>query len=240
MTGNLDDLRERYLRAQLAGDRREAVRVVIESGFERGASVRELQAHVVQAAQNEIGRLWQLNQVTIAQEHMATAISQLALAALFERAPGGKPYGKTIAIACVEGELHDMPARLVADYLELDGFDVRYLGANVPQDHLVSMIRAEVPDVIGLSVTMSFNMPALREAVPRLRAVTSAPIFVGGHAIDLSRTTAVALGVEIVGNLPDELLATARRLAGIGKRGPDTRGPDTRGPDTRGPETRSE
>jgi len=94
--------------------------------------------------------------------------------------------------------------------------------------------------VIGLSVTMSFNMPALREAVPRLRAVTSAPIFVGGHAIDLSRTTAVALGVEIVGNLPDELLATARRLAGIGKLGPDTRGPDTRGPDTRGPETRSE
>ena len=69
--------------------------------------------------------------------------------------------------------------------------------------------------MIGLSVTMSFNMPALREAVSRLRATTPAPIFVGGHAIELSRTTAVALGVEAVGKRPEELLATARRLAGV-------------------------
>lgn len=215
MTGNLDDLRARYLRAQLAGDRREAVRIVVEHGLERGASVQELQAHVVQAAQDEIGRLWQLNQVTIAQEHMATAISQLALAALFERAPAGKRHGKEIAIACVEGEHHDLPARLVADYLELDGFDVRYLGANVPHDDLVSMIRAEPPDVIGLSVTMSFNMPSLREAVTRLRAITAAPIFVGGHAIELSRAGALALGVEVASKRPEDLLATARRLAGV-------------------------
>ena len=139
---DLRDLRDRYLRAQLAGDRREAVRVVVEHGLARGASVHEVQTHVVQAAQDEIGRLWQLNQVTIAQEHMATAISQLALAALFERAPARKPHGKEITIACVEGELHDLPARLAADYLELDGFDVRYLGANMPHDNLVWMIRA--------------------------------------------------------------------------------------------------
>jgi methanogenic corrinoid protein MtbC1 len=213
--GQLADLRERYLQAQLAGDRREAVRIVVEQGLARGASVRELQAQVVQAAQDEIGRLWQQNLVTIAQEHMATAISQLALAALFERAPARAAHGKRIAVACIEGEHHDLPARLVADYLELDGFDVHFFGANVPQDDLVAMMRAESPDVIGLSVTMSFNMPALRDAVARLRAVTTAPIFVGGHAIELSRAAALALGVEVAGKRPDELLATARRLAGV-------------------------
>jgi hypothetical protein len=65
--------------------------------------------------------------------------------------------------------------------------------------------------------------------VPRLRAVTTAPIFVGGHAINLSRTTAAALGVEIVGNLPDELLATARRLAGVDQLGPGKLGSEARG-----------
>lgn len=215
MIGQLDELRERYLRAQLSGDRREAVRVVLEQGLGRGASVRDLQAMVVQAAQDEIGRLWQLNLVTIAQEHMATAISHLALAALFERAPARAAHGKRIAIACVEGELHDLPARLVADYLELDGFDVHFFGANVPHEDLVAMVRDESPDVIGLSVTMSFNVPALREAVSRLGVVTTVPLIAGGRAIELSRAAALALGVEVAGKRPDELLATARRLARV-------------------------
>jgi methanogenic corrinoid protein MtbC1 len=200
--GQLDELRERYLRAQLSGDRREAVQVILEHGLRKGASVRDLQSHVIQAAQDEIGRLWQLNLVSIAQEHMATAISQLALSALFEHAPSRRSHGKRVAIACVEGEQHDLPARLVADYLDLDGFEVRYLGANVPHEDLCALIRDEAPDLIGLSVTMSFNMASLREAISRLRVVTTAPILAGGHAID-------------AGKSPDELLAAARRLAGV-------------------------
>ena len=215
MIAALDDLRERYLRAQLSGDRREAVRLVTEDGLARGASVKELQAGVIGAAQDEIGRLWQLNLVTIAQEHMATAISQLALAALFERAKPPPSRGKKLVIACVQGEQHDLPARLAADYLELDGFEVRFLGANVPHEDLAAIVRDETPDVIGLSVTMSFNMAALREAITRLRVVTTAPIFVGGHAIELSRASAEALGVAVAGKGPDDLLATARRLARV-------------------------
>lgn len=215
MIAALDALRERYLRAQLSGDRREAVRLVTEDGLARGASVKEIQAGVIGAAQDEIGRLWQLNLVTIAQEHMATAISQLALAALFERAQPPPSRGKKIVIACVQGEQHDLPARLAADYLELDGFEVRFLGANVPHEDLGAIVRDEAPDVVGLSVTMSFNMAALREAITRLRVITAAPIFVGGHAIELSRASAEALGVEVAGKAPDDLLATARRLAGV-------------------------
>ena len=215
MISALHALRERYLRAQLSGDRREAVRLVVEDGLGGGVSVREVQSGVIRAAQDEIGRLWQLNLVTIAQEHMATAISQLALAALFERAPVPPPRGKKIVIACVEGEHHDLPARLVAAYRELVGFEVRYLGANVPQDDLAAAIRDEAPDVIGLSVTMSFNMPALRQTISRLRVVTTAPILVGGQAIELSRPAAAALGVETASGQPEELLAAARRLAGV-------------------------
>ena len=60
----------------------------------------------------------------------------------------------------------------------------------MPHEDLGAIVRDESPDVIGLSVTMSFNMPALREAIARLRVVTTAPIFVGGHAIELSRGSA--------------------------------------------------
>lgn len=214
----LHELCGRYLRAQLAGDRREAVRLVVEDGLGRGARVLDLQAHVIQAAQDEIGRLWQQNRVTIAQEHMASAISQLSLAALFERATPSKPLGKRLVLACVEGELHDLPARIVADFLELEGFEVRYLGADVPTDDLIRLLEADPPDLIGLSVTMSFNVPALRAAVSRIRAasvVGERPIFAGGHALRWSSNLAAELGVTAAGATPAEVIATARRLAGL-------------------------
>jgi methanogenic corrinoid protein MtbC1 len=211
----LDELRDRYLRAQLAGDRREAVRLVVEDGLGRGARVLDLQAQVIQAAQHEIGRLWQQNRVTIAQEHMASAISQLSLAALFERATPARPLGKKLVLACVEGELHDLPARMVADFLELEGFDVRYLGADVPHDDLIALVGAERPDLIGLSVTMSFNVPSLRTAVARVRQVTERPIFIGGHATQWAAGLAGELAVASAGTTPAEVVATARRLVGL-------------------------
>lgn len=214
MTPALLQLRDCYLRAQLAGDRREAVRLLVEDGLGSGAQIEELQTHVIRAAQAEIGRLWQLNRVSIAQEHMATAISQLSLAALFERATPRPALGKTVLLACVEGEQHDLPARMVADVLELDGFDVRFLGANVPTDDLVAAVRAEQPDLIGLSVTMSFNLPALRTAIARVRLVGERPIFIGGHATGWSPGLARELEVAEAGADAVELLATARRLAG--------------------------
>lgn len=211
----LDDLRNRYLQAQLAGNRREAVRLIVEDGLGRGACAIDLHAQVIQPAQDEIGRLWQCNRVTIAQEHMATAISQLSLAALFDRVVPGKPLGKKIVVACVEGEFHDLPARLVADFLEIEGFDMCYLGANLPHDALIEMIGRERPDLIGLSVTMLFNVPALRTAVARVRAVTDRPIFIGGLATQLTPGLADELGVATAGATPSEVVATARRLVGL-------------------------
>jgi methanogenic corrinoid protein MtbC1 len=211
----LRELRDRYMRAQLTGDRREAVRIVVEDGLGGGARVIDLQAEVIQAAQQEIGRLWQQNRVTVAQEHMASAISQLSLAALFERAAPARPLGKKLVLACVEGELHDLPARMAADVLELEGFDVRYLGADVPPSDLIKMIGDERPDLIGLSVTMSFNVPALRTAIARVRATTALPIFIGGHATMWAPGLAGELGVTAAGTTPAEVVAMARRLVGI-------------------------
>jgi methanogenic corrinoid protein MtbC1 len=207
----LAHLRDDYLRAQLAGDRREAVRLVISEGL-RVASVLELQELVIGAAQEEIGRLWLTGQVSIAQEHMATAISQLSLAALFERARVEAPLGRKVLIACVEGELHDLPARLVADYLEIVGFTVRYLGANVPTEHLIMMVRSEQPDLIGMSVTMSYHLTALRDVVTRLRAFTEIPIVVGGQALT-GTDVATELGVHLAGKRSNEVVALTRRLA---------------------------
>ena len=212
----LADLLSRYLQSLLAGDRRAALRVVVEEGLERGFPVERLQTGVIQAAQREIGALWERNEISIAQEHMATAISHLVLSRLFEEAAPAPRLGRRVVVACVEGERHEFPARLVADYLDLGGFDVLYLGANVPTDHLVAMVRDTLPDMLALSVTMSFNVPALRHALDRIRAAApDLPVLIGGHALEWEEDLATRHGVATCAPHPAALVEAAMRLTGI-------------------------
>src|SRR5687767_7769930 len=101
-----DGVLSRYLAALLAGDRRGALRV-IDAALDQGRPVVALQRDVVQAAQREIGRLWETNDISIAQEHMATAISHVALSRLFELATPAARVERRVVVACVEGERHE-------------------------------------------------------------------------------------------------------------------------------------
>lgn len=205
-----------FLAAQLAGDRERAWRVVADAHASGGAQVVELQSRVIRAAQAEIGRLWQANRVTVAQEHLATGISQLVMARLFELAPRAPRNGKTVALACVDGEQHDFPSRLVADYLEHAGYTVRYYGASLPTDDLVNMLAAEKPDLVAISVTMTFHIGALREAVRRIRErLPDLPIVIGGRALEWSPSLAADLGVATAPAEHDALVAGVDALLGV-------------------------
>lgn len=179
----LTPLMQRYLAAQLAGDRQEALRVVLEEGVERGVDVSRLQLEVIQPAQYEIGRLWQENRITVVQEHLATGISQLALAHLYRHLRRAPRNGSLALVACVEGEHHDMGARVAADHLEMRGYDVRYLGASVPTYSLVDEVRKQRPQLIAISATMPQHLLATRDTVAAVcEAAPHASIAVGGRA----------------------------------------------------------
>lgn len=211
MPSELAAVRTQYLEAQLAGNQRGALRILHEA-LEQGHAVAHLQRDVIQAAQLEVGRLWQENRISVAHEHMATAISQVALVHLAEHVQPAAARGRTLVIACVEGELHDLPARLVADYLECAGFDIRFLGANVPSESLASVVAFERADLLALSITMSFNADGLRSAVGSVRArCPSLPILVGGNALAWLPELAAQLGVTMVSGTPEEIVVAVER-----------------------------
>lgn len=211
---DLETLSARYLDAQLAADRTEAVRLILEDGFGGGVPVADLLTHVIVPAQREIGRLWQENRITIADEHLATAISQLAIAQLYGRSERARPRGRRILIACVEGEQHDLGARVAADLLELEGYDVQFAGANVPVHSLSALVRRHEPDLVVLSVTMSFNADALRRSVEALRTTSKRPIPIaaGGHAFAWAPATGQALDLVATGADARELVDNVHRF----------------------------
>jgi MerR family transcriptional regulator, light-induced transcriptional regulator len=209
-------LRDAYLSAQLKGNRREALRLLLDEGLLKGIPFITLYTDVIQGAQREIGRLWQANTISVAQEHMATAISQLALSHLYHHLPRDPPNGRTVLLSCVEGELHELGARMASDFLEMAGFDVRFLGASVPVEHLVREVEQSRPDALVLSVTMTFHLPALREAVKAVRAVRPGlPLLAGGLAFEWAPGVERELGVSFVGTDARQLVASACQLLGV-------------------------
>lgn len=203
----LDSFARQYLEAQLAHDRNTALSI-LDAAFDAGLSIPTIYLELIQPCQYELGRLWETNQISVATEHIGTGISQLGISRLYSRIEPTPSKGHSILIACVEGELHDMGARMVADLCEMHGFDVTYLGANVPTDALIETIQEKRPDVIGLSVTMSFNVPALQNAIARISELLySSPLTTaGGRALTLMSSTP-GLNPTLIsrGNIIDEV-----------------------------------
>ena len=77
-------LAERYLGCLLAADRSAATQL-IDDALRDGVSVRELYLEVIQPTQYEVGRLWELDRLTVADEHFCTGVSQLVIARLYAR-----------------------------------------------------------------------------------------------------------------------------------------------------------
>lgn len=202
----------RYVQSQLAGDCRAALRLVEDEALGNGMTIPEVQLRVVQPAQEEIGRLWEANKISVAQEHLATSISQVVLSHLYPRLPREPSNGKLAIVACVEGEMHDMGGRIGADFLEMAGFDVRFLGANVPTKDLLAMVNSTNADLVGLSATMSFHVPAVISAIEALRSVKGEdfPILVGGGVLQFAPGLNAMSERIVAGGNADEMVERCR------------------------------
>ena len=209
-----DMLRERYVAALLAGDRREALDVVVEDGLASDIDVPSLYLKVIQPALYEIGSLWAEGRLSVTREHLATTISRLALAQLYPHLASQPENGKLALVACVEGEFHDLGAHMVADLLDMAGFDARFLGANVPTASLVAAVRAKSPQLLVLSATLASNLEALREAIIAVRDGSTSRIVlaVGGQALPTAGVLPHELGADMGGVSALDAVAAARRL----------------------------
>ncbi len=130
-----------------------------------GAGYIYIATHLLQPAMYQIGQLWQQTQISVAQKHLATAIVQNELAYLYSLADFSPPNGKRALFACVEGNLHSIGIRMVADSFELAGWQVQQLGANLPITALLSQISAWQPELVGLSVSQAQHLDTLRRTI---------------------------------------------------------------------------
>jgi methanogenic corrinoid protein MtbC1 len=173
-----------FLRAILQGDRRAALGIARETL--RILKPADLYVEVFQPALEDVGVRWQDCRITVAEEHMATATVQFVVAQLYSDAERpGATRGRAV-VTGVHGEFHQVGATLVADALERDGWNVLFLGTNMPHEGILKVIAGEKPALVGISATMLYHLDAVTRLVEAIRAdksIAPAPrLIVGGGA----------------------------------------------------------
>ncbi len=73
-----------------------------------------------------------MNQLGVAEEHYCTAATQLIMSQLYPYIFVAVERRGTAVASCVSGDLHELGARMVCDFLELDGWSTHFFGANMP------------------------------------------------------------------------------------------------------------
>jgi methanogenic corrinoid protein MtbC1 len=183
----LADLAHQYLSALLRYDRHSASTLIL-GAVENKVSIREIYCHVFEPCQYEIGRLWQTNIVSIAQEHYCTASTQFIMSQLYPYIfRSDRTVRGTIVAACVSGELHEIGARMLCDLLEMEGWNTIYLGANLPTAGIVDVLRVNHSNILAVSASMTFHIRAVREVIAAVRlASPEVRILVGGCAFRIA------------------------------------------------------
>ncbi len=182
----LTELARAYLQALLEGDKEAASQLIFEAA-EQGASPQDIYLYVFQSCQEQIGLLWQEGRLSVAQEHYCSAMTMLLMGQLYTRLvpPPAKPY--TAVIACVSHELHEIGARTVATFLEMDGWKTVYLGAQTPTSGIVETVVKYNADLLGLSVTMADHLIDAGGVIKAVRASVVGPtikILLGGYSVN--------------------------------------------------------
>jgi methanogenic corrinoid protein MtbC1 len=211
--GLLVETARAYTDALVTGDRETARRIVLAK-LEAGTRVADLLQHVIESAQVEIGRLWQLNRITVAQEHFATGVSQELMTEIVTRTATPTGAG-TLVAACVEGELHDTGLRVVESALRLQGWTSHFLGANTPKAAILDAVRRVRPDLLALSVTTPYLTWHLADVLADLRAdpaIAGTKVLVGGYPFHVSPSLADWIGADGTARTADDAVYLAGDL----------------------------
>ncbi|HWQ84349.1 MAG TPA: MerR family transcriptional regulator [Anaerolineales bacterium] len=184
----LDQLREEWIAACLAFDEPAAELALSQSLALAAPEV--VTTEMLQKALAELGEGWYAGKVSVQQEHFASALAARRLNALLAAAPPPSRPARLLA-ACPPGEMHDLALLMLAFSLRWQGWDVVYLGANVPLDRMAATLQSARPRLV-LSVA---------QTLPGAAALKELAHFVSEHSV------ALAYGGGIFNQIPDLTLS---------------------------------
>ena len=144
-------------------------------------------------------------ELCIWKEHIRTSIIHTIIEICYpylikeKKERGIKSNQIKVLVACPAEELHDVGAKMIADFFTLYGFDAIYIGANTPRTEFRDAINILKPKIIALSVTNYFNLMEAEKAISLIKEHTDfdGKIIVGGLAFMSNPEIYKKIGADI-------------------------------------------
>lgn len=161
----------------------------------------------------KVGQGWSEATISIAQEHLASAVFRRVLGWIFRvyQAPEGAP---AMVIATPPRQVHELGAMLAANAAAAEGWDVTYLGADLPISDIATTARQSRAQSVALSVIYPKVDAGLITDIDQLRSTLSpeTAILLGGAAAVEDRSRLTSLGAEVVGSLAEFRSSLRRQM----------------------------
>ncbi len=180
------DFANKYLKFLLANKKTKASNLIVKEAFSE-MSVPEIYLNILEPVQKEVGRLWHANEITVAQEHYISSVTQLVISQLYSHFLSSGGEKGNIVTTAVGTELHEIGIRMVADLLEIDGFDTLHLGANTPNSSIIESLKKNKSILLGVSVTLPLHLKELKQLIEMIRSepeLADLKILAGGYAFN--------------------------------------------------------
>ncbi len=208
---------QNYLGALLAG-KRSACGDMVRELLDADIPLKDLYGDLFQRSMYEVGELWEANRISVANEHLATSITESLMNLAYPKLFATERTGQSAVISCGANEYHQIGGKMVADILELNGWDGHFLGANTPSEDLAAFVQEVKPDFAGFSLSILSNLDHLKRGVEMLRAdFPNLDLMVGGQAFRWGGIDAIKRypGTEYIPSL-NELEASIGGIRGHG------------------------
>jgi methanogenic corrinoid protein MtbC1 len=171
-----------YLTALLAG-RRSKCHSIVQKLLDEEIDLKKLYIDLFQRSIYEVGKLWENNRITVANEHLSTSITESLLNLAYPSIFAEERIGKKVVISCAANEFHQIGGKMVADIFELNGWDGYFLGANSPFEDMARFVHEVRPDVVGFSLSILSNLDHLKRGIEALRLdFPNMDLLIGGQA----------------------------------------------------------
>jgi len=181
----------------IAGDEAGAWNL-LEAALASGMTPEQVLLELVAPSLQGIGKLWERGELSIADEHRASAVTTRIISRLGPRFSRRGVKRGTVILAAAPGELHAVPLAIAANMLRWRGFDVVELGADTPAAALAETVAGEPGAVaVGMACTTEAASRSARLAIAEVRCLApDMPVFPGGAAI-ADATHARRLGADL-------------------------------------------
>lgn len=181
MTNKLEKIHASYLNSLLSGNR-QMCSLIAKQYLEENNSIKDLYEDIFKGALYEVGLLWENNKISVATEHLATAITEGILNELYQELEIPPIQKLKVVLTCVESELHQVGIKMVTDVFEMNAWESYFLGTGIPINELIKFIKEKDPQILALSMSIFFNYKNLVHMIDILRKeFPNLKIIIGGQ-----------------------------------------------------------